>query len=148
VWEVNVMENTVYIRMRNRIQANPDQPVFLKDVAQIIADETVIGRLEKLKIYQITKEDKNMIVIDVMKIISFMKEAYGNIEVQTIGPAQTVIEVIYKKRGVSFPLFVLIWFLLFFGSALAIMNFHEDVSMQSVQQRIYTILTGKEVKKP
>lgn len=148
VWEVNVMENTIYIRMRNRIQANPEQSLFLKDIVQIIADETLIRRLEKIQIYQITKKDRNMIVIDVMKVISSIKEVCGNLEVQAIGPAQTIIEVIYKQSKVSVPLFVFIWFLLFFGSALAIMNFHEDVSMQIVQQRIYTIITGKEVKKP
>ncbi|EIJ78743.1 stage V sporulation protein AA [Bacillus methanolicus PB1] len=142
------MENTIYIRMRSRIQANPEQSVFLKDIAQIIADETLIGRLEQIQIYQITKEDRNMIVIDVMKVISYIKEECGNLEVQTIGPTQTIIEVIYKKSGVSVPLFALIWFLLFFGSALAIMNFHEDVSMQSVHQKIFSIITGKEVKKP
>lgn len=148
VWGVNVMENTIYIRMRNRIQANPEQSLFLKDIVQIIADETLIRRLEKIQIYQITKKDRNMIVIDVMKVISSIKEVCGNMEVQAIGPAQTIIEVIYKQSKVSVPLFVFIWFLLFFGSALAIMNFHEDVSMQIVQQRIYTIITGKEVKKP
>ncbi|EIJ83367.1 stage V sporulation protein AA [Bacillus methanolicus] len=142
------MENTIYIRMRNRIQANPEQSLFLKDIVQIIADETLIRRLEKIQIYQITKKDRNMIVIDVMKVISSIKEVCGNLEVQAIGPAQTIIEVIYKQSKVSVPLFVFIWFLLFFGSALAIMNFHEDVSMQIVQQRIYTIITGKEVKKP
>lgn len=56
VWEVNVMENTIYIRMRNRIQANPEQSLFLKDIVQIIADETLIRRLEKIQIYQITKK--------------------------------------------------------------------------------------------
>lgn len=49
VWEVNVMENTIYIRMRNRIQANPEQSLFLKDIVQIIADETLIRRLEKFR---------------------------------------------------------------------------------------------------
>lgn len=28
------------------------------------------------------------------------------------------------------------------------MNFHEDVSMQSVHQRVYKMITGKEIEKP
>ena len=31
---------------------------------------------------------------------------------------------------------------------MAIMNFHDDVSMQSVHQKIYTIITGKKKTKP
>jgi stage V sporulation protein AA len=42
----------------------------------------------------------------------------------------------------------LIWFLLFFGSAMAIMNFHDDVSMRSVQEKLYKIITGVEDSKP
>ena len=73
---------------------------------------------------------------------------FEEVEVQTIGPAQTIIEVINKKKQMSYPFFLLIWFLLFFGSAMAIMNFHDDVSMQSVQEKLYTIITGMKDSKP
>jgi stage V sporulation protein AA len=33
--------------------------------------------------------------------------------------------------------------LLFIGSGLTIMNFHEDVSMQAVHQRLYEMVTGE-----
>jgi stage V sporulation protein AA len=87
-------------------------------------------------------------VIDVMQVISLLTAIVKESDIQTIGPAQTIIEVLIKEKGVSLPFFVLIWFLLFFGSAMGIMNFHDDVSMQSVQEKIYTIITGKSVVKP
>jgi stage V sporulation protein AA len=31
---------------------------------------------------------------------------------------------------------------------MGIMNFHDDVSMQSVQEKLYTIITGKNTSKP
>ena len=52
------------------------------------------------------------------------------IEVQIIGPSQTIVEVVYKKRNIHLFYFYSVWLLLFFGSMLTIMNFHEDVSMQ------------------
>lgn len=148
MWEVNVMVKTVYIRLRHRLQVRPDQVILLRDIAQIIADEDIYEPLSRLALYRVTKQDRNMIVIDVMKVICTMTKALPNMEVQTIGPAQVIIEVVTKKRKVSLPLFLLVWLLLFVGAALAIMNFHEDVSMQAVQLRIYTIITGEVDSKP
>ncbi|MFE8702608.1 stage V sporulation protein AA [Cytobacillus sp. FJAT-54145] len=142
------MEKTVYIRMRHKAQVQPHDHVLLKDIAQVITDDSIINDLKNLPIYKVSKQDQNFIVLDVMKVISLVHEVYRDIEIQTIGASQTIIEVITKKRGVSIPFFLLIWLLLFFGAALAIMNFHEDVSMLSVHQRIYTIITGKVEKYP
>ena len=135
VWEVNVLEKTIYIRMRNRVQTPPEEIVLLKDIAQVIAPDEVLSHLQTMMIHQLTDADKNIVIIDVMKVIHLLKREFGEMEVQTIGPAQTIIEVTYKKKGVSIPYFLLIWFLLFFGSAMAIMNFHDDVSMQECPRK-------------
>lgn len=148
MWEVSVLDKTIYVRMRNRVQVAPDQKVFLKDVAQIIAPEAYLPQLKAMMVHQISKKDNNIVVIDVMKVIAMATSLVHGLDVQTIGPAQTIIEVKDKKKGVSLPLFLLIWFLLFFGSAMAIMNFHDDVSMESVQEKLYTIITGKTEQKP
>ncbi|MFH7819213.1 stage V sporulation protein AA [Neobacillus thermocopriae] len=142
------MEGTIYIRMRNRVQSPPNEKVYLKDAAQIIAPESLLPRLKSLIIHQLTESDGNIVVVDVMKVIGIITEKFNGIEVQTIGPAQTIIEVVTKKKGVSIPFFLLIWFLLFFGSAMTLMNFHEDVSMRSVQEKIYLIITGEKDTKP
>lgn len=148
MWGVNVLEKTIYIRMRNRVQARPEEKIILKDVAQIIAPEADLSKIQNLMIYQLSEMDQNIVIIDVMKVIDSITGSIPKLEIQTIGPAQTIIEVIYKKKGVSFPFFLLIWFLLFFGSAMAIMNFHDDVSMRSVQEKLYTIITGIKEPKP
>ena len=87
-------------------------------------------------IYQISDQDRNIIIIDAMQVIAEIAKLDSTIEVQLLGPSQTIVEVVFKKKKYSFTLFVLAWLLLFFGSMLTIMNFHEDVSMQGVHQRI------------
>lgn len=148
MWGVSVLEKTIYIRMRNRVLAKQNEKIYLMDLAQVIAPEEVVPLLKKLQIYEVTVEDKNIVIIDVMKIIRMITNLMEEVEVQSIGPAQTIIEVIMKKKQMSYPLFLLIWFLLFFGSAMAIMNFHDDVSMQSVQEKLFTIITGMKHSKP
>ncbi|MBU8879186.1 stage V sporulation protein AA [Bacillus sp. FJAT-29790] len=142
------MEKTVYISLRHRIQVRPKEVILLKNIAQIIADDNVYEQLSNMTVCEVTESDQNMIVIDEMKVIRLITKKFQEIEIQTLGPSQVIIEVVSKKRKVSLPLFILVWFLLFFGAALAIMNFHEDVSMKIVQQRIYTIITGEIDTKP
>lgn len=148
MWDVNVMEETIYIRMRHRVQVRPHDTVYLRDLAQIIAGERMYKDLQSLPIYKVTEGDNNIIIIDVMEVIEEITRIFSNTEVQAIGPSQSIIEVIYKKKGVSLPFFILTWLLLFFGSALAIMYFHEDVSMQETQVKLYRIITGKEEERP
>lgn len=148
VWEVNVMEKTIYIRMRHRLQVRPHHSVKLQDAAQIIAEDSLLEKVKNQIIYTVTEKDQSIIILDVMKVIEVLTNEVNHLDIQIIGPTQTIVEVVYKKVGVSIPFFILIWLLLFFGAALAIMNFHEDVSMQAVHQRIFKIITGRENDKP
>jgi len=145
---VKFMAETIYIRMRHRIQKKSNDVIYLRDLAQVIASDTYMSKLNNLCLYHITEQDKNIIIIDSTRVIRIITSEFKEVEVQLIGPAQTIIEVVFKKKKLSLPLFILVWFLLFIGSGLTIMNFHEDVSMQAVHQRLYTMITGKEVEKP
>lgn len=148
MWRGRFVGQTIYLRMRHRVQVLPNEIVYLADLAQIIADESIYNKLCKLPIYQVTAQDRNIVIVDVMKVIKNISKQFAQVEVQTIGPSQAIIEVIYKKKRASLPLFLLIWLLLFFGAAFAIMNFHEDVSMLAVHRKIYTMITGEETARP
>ncbi len=148
LWDVNKLEKTVYIRLRHRVFIQPNDKIFLKDIAQIIAEDALHNQIGDRVLYQADAKDRNIIIIDVMHVVEEIKKFDSMIDVQIIGPSQTIIEVVYKKRKISPIFFLIIWFLLFFGSMLTIMNFHEDVSMQDAHQRLYKIITGKSVDKP
>ncbi|WP_078414913.1 stage V sporulation protein AA [Priestia abyssalis] len=142
------MENTVYLRMRHRVQVNPNETVRLGQIALIIARSETKEKLQKLLIHQVTMSDRNIIVVDVMKVIAQMKKEDADLDIQNIGPAQTIVEVMFKKKNYSGFFFALVWLLLFIGAALAIMNFHEDVSMRQVHQKLFYMLTGVKDEKP
>lgn len=142
------MAETIYLRMRHRIQKKSNDRIFLKDLAQIIATDELLSTLKNVCLYHISAQDKNIIIIDSTQVIREIKRLDQEVDIQLIGPAQTIIEVVFEKRKVTLPFFILVWLLLFIGSGLTIMNFHEDVSMQTVHQRVYKMITGKEVEKP
>jgi stage V sporulation protein AA len=142
------MEKAVYLRMRHRVQVNPNETVKIGQIAMIIASDDVKAQLEDMAIHQVTMSDRNMIVIDVMKVVAAVCKQYPKLDIQNMGPAQTIVEVVFKKKRYSVLFFVIVWFLLFIGAALAIMNFHEDVSMRQVHQKLFYMLTGIKDEKP
>ncbi|WP_273837288.1 stage V sporulation protein AA [Guptibacillus sedimenti] len=138
----------IYLRLRQKKKVPPNKELLIGDIAQLIGEDKNCAKVEKIPIYQVTKEDKNLVVIDVMKVIIAIQKVMNHIEIQVVGPTQTIVEVQYPKKKLAPVYFVFIWFLLFIGAALAIMNFHEDVSMREVHQQIYKIVTGIDNPKP
>ncbi|MCD7033294.1 stage V sporulation protein AA [Metabacillus sp. GX 13764] len=142
------MDNTLYIRLRHRIQVYPEDELTIGKIAQLAGDRKLMEKAGGLIIHKITPSDKNMVVVDVMKAIKLLKREMPGLDVQPIGASQTIVEIVYEKKPFKPLLFVLVWLILFIGAAMAIMNFHEDVSMQAVHQRLYRILTGKTSDSP
>ncbi len=109
---------------------------------------TLHEKLNQLMIYQISDQDRNIIIIDAMKVITEIAKLDSTIEVQLLGPSQTIVEVVFKKKKVFIYLICISLVVIIFWFHATIMNFHEDVSMQVVHQRIYRMITGKSEEKP
>lgn len=142
------MNQTVYIRLRNRVQVRENAAVFLKDIALINAPGEMLDSLDNLVVHQVTKEDRNIVIIDGFKVIKMIRAKTGVDDIQLIGPEETIVEVVMKKKKMSVPVFLIVWLLLFTGSAISIMNFHEDVSMQKVHEKLFFLMTGIKDPKP
>lgn len=129
--------------MRNRLKVSPTYEVKLGDVAQLAGDSSVVELLQNEIVYKITVHDKTHVVIDVMKVIEIIQQKASHVQINLLGSGQTLVEIIYEKKKAHPIFFGLVWLLLFIGSALAIIYFHEDVSMQQVHQRLYYMITGE-----
>lgn len=86
-------------------------------------------------------------MLDIIKVLKTIHTAFPALDVQTVGGAETIVEIHYQKAAVSrfirrclAPAFI--------GSCLAIMNFHEDVSMREVHIALYEIITGERNEYP
>ncbi|WP_231122458.1 MULTISPECIES: stage V sporulation protein AA [Bacillus] len=129
--------------MRNRLKVSPTYEVKLGDVAQLAGDSSVVELLQNEIVYKITVHDKTHVVIDVMKVIEIIQQKASHVQINLLGSGQTLVEIIYEKKKAQPIFFGLVWLLLFIGAALAIIYFHEDVSMQQVHQRLYYMITGE-----
>jgi stage V sporulation protein AA len=143
-----VLATPVYIRTKQSIYVQPLAKIRLKDVARVTGQKRHIPMIEQMILHQVSEEDQNIVVIDTFMMIEQILEKFPELEIELIGPNQCVVHVEKHQNQPSALLISGIWILLFIGAAMAIMNFHYDVSMQEVQQKLHFMLTGEEVEHP
>lgn len=141
-------KQTIYVQMKHHHEVNPSTEIFIRDVANLAGEQTICDKIKNLRLYKITKKDKNVVIIDIFQVIQTIHAYDSNIDVQPVGLTHTVVRVKEERKSYSFLLFLFTWLLLFLGSGLAIMYFHEDVNMREVHQRIYMMITGKQMEQP
>ena len=137
----------VYLRLKKKVRVSPGQKLRLGDIAQVLADESVMS-IVRLEVYQSSLQDGNLVVVDVLDVIERIRRVHPELDIRSVGPAQTIIETEVRRRIPPTVWVAMIWLLLFVGSGLALMNFHTDVSMKSVHQRIHYLDTGKHEARP
>lgn len=139
---------TVYLQLKKRVLIPRGKVVTLGEVAQILSDPQWEEKLFNLELALPQQIDGNLLVMDLMKIIPRIKNVIPNVYIESIGMQQVIIEIVQNPKNPSKSLFVLVWLLLFFGSALTIMNFHADVNMMEVHIRVVEMITGKRNEHP
>ncbi|MNO76704.1 Stage V sporulation protein AA [compost metagenome] len=140
----------IYIQLKNRVTVPKGKGVLLRDVAYLITDPEWREPLYSMLVLDPVQSDGNLILIDLLTVIPKIHELVPGADIQPIGEGRTLVQIEgpVEARKPSIALFVLVWLLLFFGSALTIMNFHADVSMLEVQVRIVEMLTGRRDEHP
>ncbi|OBA05688.1 stage V sporulation protein AA [Paenibacillus polymyxa] len=138
----------VYLRLRSRVRMIQGQDLHLGDVAHLLADPEWEKDLLGLVLKRPQKQDGNLILVDMLQIISKIRDHIPGVVVESLGKPHVLVEIVERPRKPSKILFVLVWLLLFFGSALTIMNFHADVNMMQVQVRIVEMITGQKDEHP
>lgn len=139
-------DSQLFLRLNKRLVVQPGQTLYLGDVAQVIIPEAY-EELYQHPVYTVPVNE-HFVVLDVMQIIERVVQYDPALQVEAIGNTEIILELKGKSRPPMRISLVLVWLVLFVGSGLAIMNFHTDVSMVEVHQRIYYLMTGEMTERP
>ena len=86
-------------------------------------------------------------MVSALFVISLLQQDNPNLEVESIGAPETVVEQVKVSR---YPglwqvcKIVFVCCICFFGAAFTIMAFHNDIGIREVFGQIYELLTGQE----
>ncbi|SEP70322.1 stage V sporulation protein AA [Piscibacillus halophilus] len=139
------MAQVIYLRLKPKQVVKLGQQIYLKDIAWISTNnDEVKQKLSTLYLHTVTKDDQTYKVFDLFNIIERIHILYPEYEIESVGASQAIL-VIYQPKPKVYPIYVFfIWALLFVGAAMAIMNFHFDVSMEEVQSTLHRMISADE----
>ncbi|MDL2289233.1 stage V sporulation protein AA [Clostridia bacterium OttesenSCG-928-F22] len=129
----------IYLSMKEKAQVNK-RSILLSDIAQVCGGDTIDANM------QIAVMENQSKLVTVFDVILLLKEKYPQQEVSSIGAEETLVEIV-KQPTPKYKLLlktVFICIMLFFGSGMAIMNYHADVDMPTVHKNVYHFVTGEE----
>lgn len=142
------VKEVVYLKMKKHVRKFSRELITLKDIAHINYKEKELSNIEQIPIYKITEEDHNIVVIDYFVIVRLLAKQFPEKDFQLIGEPYSIIKIEEAKKEQPIFIIVFVWLLLFIGTAMTIMNFHYDVSMLEVHQKLHLIITGNEEQLP
>jgi|SRR5690625_4752631 len=138
----------MYLRLKRKRSITSNTKIRLKDVALITTTHAEKEKIEQIPIYHVTNKDKDYVIIDSFLIIKHLNRLYPDLEIQLVGVTESIIQIQNNSKNPPILLACLVWLVLFIGTAMTIINFHYDVSMQEVQQKLHYILTGEQEEFP
>lgn len=141
------MGDTLYIKLEQTVECTKSE-VTIGDVAKLeCKNANVINRLKPIKLLRDDSTGKKRYIVSIMKIIEIVDETFQNVDVQNIGETDCIIE--FKKansvkKSCEILKTIVVCIVLFFGVGFSIMSFNNDVSVDSMFEKISNLFTGNE----
>lgn len=140
-------QKTIYLNLREMTEIL-DKNVYLKDVADVYcSDKAVEAKARALKIKTIRNKREHRYVESALAVIEKLEKLDISIQVNNIGKAEYIID--YHPQKIPTLLWqwtktIFVCIICFCGAGFAIMTFNNDVSVTSVFQEVYRLITGQE----
>jgi len=115
--------------------------VLVKDVAEVYCSDITLQN--KVRVAPVTslKQQGDRKVISVLYIIEQIAKVLPDVEVDSIGEVDVIVEWEKPAKGEWFKV-VTVSMIAFFGTAFTIMAFHNDIGIRSVFEEIYHLTSG------
>lgn len=146
-----VIKSKVFLQIEPKIRVLPGQSVNVKDIASIFCeDKEKEERIKDVKVYRVSDNLKSE-VLSVIEVIDSIHKSVDNVDIVILGNSEILLNInVDKSENTIFNIIkvIIVSIILFLGSALAIIYFHEDVGMENALRNIYNIITGIESDRP
>jgi stage V sporulation protein AA len=145
------MDNVdIFIRLKETIMIKFCKSIPLNYLTDIVAERGLKHRIGELRIEFSHADKGKTVVVTALDVIKRIKAEGPYLRIHLVGNNDCLVtikgnDIKHWQRWLGVGLVSMI---LFFGSAMAVMNFHTDVSMPKVHQQVYRIITGEELANP
>ena len=146
-----MQKEKLYLAVNKKATVNPNQKVLVKDIGEVYCSNQIIqNNVENTEIApDHKKEDWDyMTAIEIGQIIL---NTFPTIDLELLGEVEILIEFKSETHKMALWKFIKIaavCIVLFFGSSLALINFHEDVNSSKTMKDLYYTFTGERKENP
>lgn len=141
----------IYIGLMDKKSLGVKDSIYLRDLGEVYcSDKALKKRIEDTKVY-LSKDEETWDIITSVNIAEILTNKYPNIDIQFYGANKIILEIKSKENRntlIQAGKIIFVCITLFFGAALGIMYFHEDVNMIDAMERLYYTYTGEEKDNP
>ena len=138
---------TIYIKAEQNVEMQSED-VYLKDIAKFsCSDEHMLAKVKAIKLHHFKAGEPKRQVISLLKIIEEIDKVCPGADVQSIGEAAVMVELIDVNRHkgpVQTIKLIFVALVSFFGTAFTIMAFHNDIGINEVFTKIYEMVMGRQ----
>lgn len=138
------MSEVIYINCAKNSKVK-EKTVKIKDVATIwCSDENKTNILRQTKLVEIEANKKMRLCFTVMDIFDVINKKYPEIELESIGENEFIIEYVPQKPSIIIEWIkaICVGIVTFVGSIYAIMAYNNDVGIKDIFNHIYDIFSG------
>ena len=145
----------IYLKAKKKAKLKKGQPLAIKDVAEVFAENHLKQVVESIKLpittnaTKLAKDDVHIVsVLDIIEVIA--KKIPGAV-INNVGESDTLVVFSPNKKPNKAFNFLRVFFVslvLFVGSTTAIMTFHTDSQIGEVFKQYHKMFFGEEVEKP
>lgn len=141
------MSDTLYVKMSQSVELTKSE-VTVADVVKLeCKNQNVLNRLKPIKLLTDDSNGKKRYIVSIMKILEIVDDNFQNVDVQTLGETECVVEFKKAQTGKQYMEIIktiIICFILFFGVGFSIMSFNNDIGVDDMFGQICQLFTGNE----
>lgn len=141
----------IYIGLMDKKSLGVNEAISVRDLGEVYCSNKALKKkIEETNVY-LSKDEEVWDIITSVKIAEMLINKHPNIDIQFYGADKIILEIKSKEKRnalIQVGKLIFVCTTLFFGAALGIMYFHEDVNMIDAMERLYYAYTGEDKKNP
>ena len=138
-------KEVLYLKLEQNAELSGES-VHISDLGKLYCKtQSVQNRCRTLPVFRFEEKDKGRRVVSALFVISLLQQDNPNLEVESIGAPETVVEQVKVSRYPGFwqvCKIVFVCCICFFGAAFTIMAFHNDIGIRDSSARERMVSRG------
>lgn len=136
----------IYISPHKKTTITKKRAIQLKDIAEVSAPGSTQGKVGNIIVFKVTEDIKSNYIINIITIIESILAKYPDATISNEGAEDVVLQYLpedfKESKFVTFFKIFIICLMLFAGSWITIMAYHEDVNLVEVFIKLQEVITG------